>query len=245
MKKKLLSVLFFINFCLQATIDDQLFVQANSYFFNGEFAKARQSYEQLPNKNSIIWHNIGNCYYNEDNCTQALVCWKRAELGATFNQLGKLLELERTVLEKYHVSCDGVFMTTLKRCILGCPKIFMQLLLMLCFLLFLAFFYSCYIKKKQLINQISCNKRYFIILLISIISLLLLLAAREKFTQEKLGVVSQQKITVHIGPEKSFQQKMTLPQGCILQIVDQQSDMLKIYCDQGTGWIKAEDVEIV
>lgn len=245
MKIKLLLSILVSSLLLQSVSHEELFLQANKHFFEGQFEKARHCYEQLPHKNSVIWHNIGNCYYNENNCTKALVCWRRAQPDATFNQLGQLLDLERVVLEKYNFPCDGIFMRTTKRVILALPKILIQLLLLLCFLLFLSLFYQCCIQKTEQLYQLSCKKRYFIILLLSIVILLLLLAAKEKFMQEKQGVVLQQKISVHIGPEASFQQKMTLPEGCIVQVLDEKSGMTKIDCPQGSGWITSDSIEIV
>lgn len=223
----------------------ELFLQGNRNFCEGDFKAARQCYEQVPHKSSAVWHNMGNCYYNEHNDAQALVCWRRAQKDAGFNQLEQLFESEQMVLKKLNCSHDGIYMRGVKKVILALPKIVLQLLAILFLLLFLYWFYQCLIRKSDAYQLLSCRKRYLIMLGLGIIVCLLLLGAKEKFLQEKQGVLIHDKVVVHAGPEQSFHKKSQLPLGCVVQVVDETSDMVKISCDKGSGWIISSNVEIV
>lgn len=245
MKKTMFFILLLMSAFLPAQSSQELFLQGNKHFFNGQFDKARQCYEEIPEKNSVIWHNIGNCYYNENKCSKALVCWRRAQTGASFQQIGQLLDLEKIVLEKYHFPCDGIFMKSLKQIILSVPKLLLQFLLLLCFLFFFFLFYKCYLQKGQKTSRLLCKKRYFISLLLTTVVFMLLLGAKAKFMKEKQGVVTTQKVAVYVGPETTFHQKITLPESCIVQILDEKPGMFKVVCSEGAGWITSDAVEIV
>lgn len=245
MKKNILFVVLLMFQICKATSVQELFLQGNQYFMNGDFVKARECYEQIPHKNADLWQNIGNCYYNESNDAKALVCWKRAQRDAGYNQLDQLFESEKLVLNKVNCPCDGVFIRGVKKVILALPKLLMQVLLMLFLLLFLVLFYECVLQKKKKYTSIACKKSYLCFLLFSIVVLMLLIAAKDKFVKEKQGVIMQHKVAVHVGPESSFHQKTVLPQGCIVEVIDEDRGMYKISCSQGFGWIASENIEIV
>lgn len=245
MKKSFLFITIFVSQVVIGIPDQELFLQGNQRFFDGKFDKARNCYEQIPHKSSAVWHNIGNCHYNEENGAKALVCWRRAQLGAGFYELGQLLESERIALEKYNCPCDGIFIRGVKRVILSLPKFLMQLLLTIYFILLLTLCYQCLIKNRKKYRLIPCKKQYLFLLIFAIVVLLLLIAAKDKFTKEQQGVIVHQKVSVHVGPETSFHKKTALPLGCIVQVIDEQKGMVKITCSQGSGWITHDNVEIV
>lgn len=223
----------------------ELFLQGNRNFCEGNFECARQCYEQIPYKNSVVWQNLGNCYYNENNGAKALVCWMRAQKDARLSQLDQLFESEKLVLQKFNCPCDGIFIRGVKKTILIIPKILLQFMTILCLLMFLYWFYKCLIKKSEAYQLFSCRKRYMLLLGFGIIICLLLLGAKEKFLKEKQGVIMHEKISVHAGPETSFHKKAQLPLGCVVQVLDEKQDMIKISCDKGSGWIASSDIEIV
>jgi tetratricopeptide (TPR) repeat protein len=240
MKKRFIIALFFIFHLIQSSQDQELLNQASSFFLQGKFSQAREIYEKIQSKDSAIWNNIGNCFFNEKDYLKALICWKRAENGATFNQLKKLYDSENTVLENMSCYHENNFLQIIKQIILGSSKLFLQFLLLILLTIFL---FICY---KNIYKQKSFNfkKRYFL-LLIAIFSTLLILISKQKLIYEKCAVVISAKATTYIGPETTFPQKDTLSLGNIVTILDKKSEMTKVKSHKSSGWIKNENIEII
>lgn len=225
---------------VKAVPDQELFLQGNSFFLQGQFSQARQSYENMLHKNSVVWHSIGNCYFNEKNNIKALICWKRAERGASFSQLGQLFKSESIVFEQLGNPYDSFFIRSMKRVLLVFPKMLMQLLLLIFLLSFLMIFYSCFVQK----NQSLCKKKYFWLSLGAIIIVLSVLVIKEKQMLYKEAVVLQ-KTPVFVGPDTTFSQKAILPSGCVVRSLDEKQGMMKVTSLQGSGWIARDAVEII
>lgn len=239
--------LFFITIAQfsYAIPPQELFLQGTKFFYDGDFKQAQDCFEQLPYRNATVWQNIGNCCYNQQDQARALICWKRAQKQATFNQLDQLFESERLILQTFDCPCDGIFMRGVKKIILTLPKLLLYVWLLVLLILFISLFYQCVMQSKDLKSLLPCKKGYFLLLIMSIVICMLLIAAKEKFTREKQGVLIHQKVMVYTGPESSFYQKMTLPEGYLVDVVDEDKSMYKISCPKGSGWILASDIEIV
>ncbi len=239
-----LVIVVLTKLCL-AVPPQEYFLQGNKYFYDGDFAQARVCYEKIPAKSCSVWQNLGNCYYNEQNLVKALACWKRAQRGASYTQLGQLFETERLILEKFNCPCDGIFIRGVKRTILALPMLLLYSLLVSLLVLFILLFYQCIIKRRLSYKMLSCKNRYLCLLILGVVVLLLLIAAKEKFTKEKQGVLTHQKVVVYAGPETSFHQKSVLPQGHLVQVVDEYPGMCKIVHPSSSGWITSDSIEIV
>ena len=230
-------IFIFAVFFVQNNIissDQELFLQGNSYFLDGKFEKARQSYEAMVSKDSAVLQNVGNCFFNEKNVVQALIYWKRAEKGARFNQLRQLFELEHKALEQMQCQPESFLMRHIKQVVLGVPYLVLQIILLILCLLFIGFFYRGTIQKKRMF-----------ILLLSMGSILLWMVMYKKWLSKKEAVVVEQKIAVYIGPETNFPQKTTLSLGNIVEIVEEQQKMVRVASSQGTGWVVRDMIEIV
>lgn len=214
--------------------DQELFLQGNSYFLDGKFEKARQSYEAMVSKDSAMLQNVGNCFFNEKNAVQALIYWKRAEKGVSFNQLRQLFELEHKALEQMQCQSESFLMLHIKQIVLGAPYLVLQIILLILCLLFIGFFYRGTIQKKHIF-----------VLLLSMGLILLWMVVHKKWVLKKEAVVVEQKVAVYIGPETNFPQKTTLSLGNIVEIVEEQQKMVRVTSSQGTGWVVRDMIEIV
>lgn len=240
-----IAVLFFAFKIINAASHEELFLQGNSNFLKGNFKAARNYYEQIEPKSSAVWHNLGNCYFNESNKLKALISWKRAEKGASFSQLKKLLEAENRVAEQMHFSHSSATMLKFKQLLTGIPFIFLQLILLLLLLLLLCLWYRCFKKSKIYLHLLQCNKKYALMLIAGILALLLIIATKEKYLHKKEAVVTQDKAAVYIGPEVTFSQKTVLPLGCIVQVLEKKENMIKVRFSQGSGWVLLDNIEII
>lgn len=239
-----LMVTAFLYQMLGAMSDQELLLQGKTYFFEGDFNKALLCYEQISQKNSIVWLNMGNCYFNEKNNIKALLCWKRAEKHATFSQLGKLFESENKVCELLNCHQDSFFIQLFHRITWGFSLIKMQIILLMLLILLVCLWYQSFVKKSSFLF-ISCKKKNILVLLFLICSMCVIIMLKVKHVSKKQAVIMQSKVAVHVGPETTFAQKILLSMGTVVEIVDEKNDMIKIIYPQGSGWILADRVEVV
>ena len=240
MKKILLYSVIFLPYILFASSNKEFFLQGNAEFFKGNFVQARHYYEQIPHKSSVVWQNIGNCYFNETNFSKAILCWKRAEQNAGLFQYRQLLTYQQHALEKCHCLAENMLLWYGKYALLCLPAMLLYVLLLIAFIYLLVVCYQCINKENK-----ACRKQSLFLTILSIFVLLLLLIMHKKITVQKEAVVMSPNVSLYAGPEMSFHQKTFLPQGCIVQLLQQQTNMSKVTCSYGNGWICTNDIEIV
>lgn len=236
-----MTMLFFLDQTAQCQSNQELFLQGNNYFLKGNFNKACDCYEQISEKNSAVWHNMGNCFFNEKNNIQAIICWKRAERNASFRELGKLFNSQSKAFEQMHLSYDGFVMQKIKQVCMIVSVIQLKILLLVFLLLFLYVCYYCFLQSKRL----SCKKRYIIGLLLGIMSMVFALYLKEKWLHKKEAIIIHEKVPVYIGPEVTFSQKTILPLGCVVEVLEEKQGMIKIIYPQVCGWVSSQNVEIL
>lgn len=61
------------------------FLEANQFCKAGEYVKALDIYEKINHKGSVVWYNIGNCYFYQKKFPKALWAWLHACKGGDQN----------------------------------------------------------------------------------------------------------------------------------------------------------------
>lgn len=238
-------ILFSLLFCLKVfpTIPVQeSFLQGNQHFLKGQFDQAIACYDKINDKNFVVWQNLGNCYFNQNDIAKAVVCWRRAHKGAGYRKLRQLLEAEKAALQK--ISDQAVEpVSKVHQFLRLIPKLLLQLLLFILLLSFIFMFYK-YVWHGQG-SLSSQNKATFGLLLLAICLFFGLIIFKEKVIRQKLGVVMQSNSSVYVGPETTFSQRCLLHEGVVVQIVKKDSNMYKIVTDQDVGWIHSDLVEVI
>ncbi|MCX5923698.1 MAG: hypothetical protein NTU89_04000 [Candidatus Dependentiae bacterium] len=233
--------------------NQEFFVNGNNHFLHGNFAMARESYLKINEKSSVVWQNIGNCFFNEKNYAQALICWKRSEYGASWKQLGDIFRSEEKALIELRLPVPSIWHDVLKKILILMPKMLIQFLLFLMLILFLSFFYRCW-SMSFLYIVVSCNYKVAWFLMLGIIGCSILWFGKEQVFKERTAIVIHEKVVAYAGPETSFHQLFQLPLGATVHIVsnclpkDQKSldqNMHKLSYNGQLGWVKSGSVEIV
>jgi tetratricopeptide (TPR) repeat protein len=63
-----------------ATVESEaLFQEANKQYRAGKFEEAAVLYDKIEDKGSVVYYNLGNCYYQQGQAGKALLNWRRAE----------------------------------------------------------------------------------------------------------------------------------------------------------------------
>ncbi len=241
MKKIIVLVLFFISWSFLVISSETLLKQGNTLFLQGRFQEAVEKYESITSKNTTVWHNLGNCFFNEKKYVQALVCWNRAKMHASYRQLVALYASEKMVQKRLQLSQNSYVKTFLQVLVLGSSIKMLQLLL--CFLLLgiILLWYRAMRLKKSLYDY---KKVLFMLFGVAIL-LGYALLAKQQMIQQKNGIINVQLATVFVGPETTFAQKGTLPYGCLVHIVAIAESMCKITSSYGSGWVVCSHIEVV
>lgn len=71
------SLIIFANSIL-AMPAQELFLQANQLYLSQDYVGALAAYEKLEHKAGIVWHNMGNCYFYQNNLVFAIWAWVNA-----------------------------------------------------------------------------------------------------------------------------------------------------------------------
>jgi hypothetical protein len=233
--------------------NQELFVDGNNHFLNGDFVMARDSYLKINEKSSVVWQNIGNCFFNEKNYVQALIFWKRSEYGASFKQMEDIFRSEEKALVALQLPVPSFWHEQFKKILIVIPKLLIQVLLFLMLVMLLSFFYRCWSVSFFYI-VISCNYKVAWFLMLGIIGCSLLWFGKEQVFKQGAAIVVHQKVVAYAGPETSFHSLFQLPLGTIVHIVSnlspkdhkpQDENMHKISYKGQLGWVKSGCVEIV
>lgn len=64
--------------------NQETFLQANNEYQEKNYEKALTLYSKIKDKGAATWYNMGNCHYQLGHEADALICWKRAQQGASY-----------------------------------------------------------------------------------------------------------------------------------------------------------------
>lgn len=82
--RKTVIILTLTVFVCSAEQRQELFAQGNSAYKKYQWREALACYEAIDNKESVVWYNMGNCFYKIGDTLKAIVCWKRAQHDVSF-----------------------------------------------------------------------------------------------------------------------------------------------------------------
>ena len=224
--------------------DQLLFSHGNECFLRGQFSEARNSYEKIETKSLSVWQNMGNCFFNEKNYACALLCWKRAEFGANWFQLGILFSSEQKAKNMLHLVSDAWWKTKLKRFIF-CVSKKIVLNSLFCVLLFLLFFlYRCWNWSSKF-GFAKCNCKIIWILIFGIITLSFMWWQQKQMFCLGRSIAMQSNVIVYAGPDITFHQKFKILQGEELYIINTDTKMYKVVYNNKIGWVERCAIEII
>ncbi|MFA5998801.1 MAG: tetratricopeptide repeat protein [Candidatus Babeliales bacterium] len=249
MKKIILlsATIFCLYYAVFAQKDNQsLFSQANNHFMHGQFTLARENYEKIEDKNPAVWQNIGNCFFNEKKYANALVCWKRAQFGASWKQLGQIFSSEILALKALRLPLDPWWKYEIKRIIMITPILAWQIILfvLLCYLFIVSsryWYISSFVSRKH-------KETGFV--LFGILICCAIWYGQTRIFKKGRAIVVKEKVMVHAGPEKTFHSKYQLPIGSQLCVIGREQGMDNVVYKTELGktergWIVPDFIEIV
>lgn len=242
MKKYIFSLLLvFLQTLSMLGDDQQLFTKAHENFVQGDWEGALRNYRAITDKNSVVWQNIGICYFNQQQYAHALLYWQRAYKDCTLVQIGQLCTLEQRALEKLDFKIPSRGHYFCKRILLIIPLIFLQTLfaIMLCCMLWTLA--RCWRWKEIVI----CDRRWLRWIFLGCFLCGGLWYANRSFFQKNQAIVVKRDVLVYAGPERTFHMVTTLRQGSSVNVIQKKHGMYNITNHSIAGWVMQDTVEFI
>jgi len=242
MKKYIFYLFFSVLQSLNLWSDDQqLFLQAHENFVKGNWAGALRNYRAINHKNSVVWQNIGSCYFNQQQYAQALLYWKRAYQGCSILQVGPLCTLEQKALKKLNLNVPSKFHYLCKRMLLMIPLTLLQIIFVIMLLTILWILVRCWRWQEIVV----CDRRWLRWLLLSCFVCGSLWYGQHLFLQKNQAIVVKQDVLVYAGPERTFHVVKTLLPGNTVHVLQQKQGMYNITKHSVTGWVMQDTIEFI
>lgn len=238
--KKNIVIIFITFISINFFADDQfLFQQAQHRFAQEKWEKALLMYQDIKNKNSIVWQNIATCLFNIQQYPQALVAVKRAFFEVSFKQFHALEDLEKKIDIKLHIQPSSEFYFLLRKILYAIPLLVLQII----FLVILIQIFLMLLRRSRWHDFTHQEKRFLKKLMIVLTICTGLWYSKTLFFLNDKAIVIKSDARVYAGPDESFHDFEKLQQGIDVKIIKKQKNMYHIQTKTFSGWVKADVLE--
>jgi len=255
MIKKILKLFMVITFVLTSMLfgknNEEIYLQANEFYKNGNYDQACQLYKQIDNPSAQIYYNMGNCAYKLGNYGYALLYWKRAEKNwGLFNREDltyNLRLLERQLFEARNKGEDSdsaklnelkftayLIKSQLYSTAQSIPLLALQIIFL--FLWILLFLYKRYLYKKQ-------KKIIIVILFILLATSGAMIALKYSINLHEKAIVITKQATVFSGPDRTYQEIGIIPEATEVIVKKASGAFSKIKRKRMVGWVDSKTIE--
>lgn len=224
--------------------DEELFLQGQLHYQAADYAQALSCYQLMKNKGKAAFYNMGNCYTYLKSPVDALVCWYRAQKGASYQDYDAL---ETSIKDLRHEvrtgECSiygyGRVQRFFNRAFSPYSLLSMQLLL-ICFW-YLFFLLLRYYKRSVL----------FLLYLICILMGIFFVSGGVWFKSKQQwyrhAVVRSEQASLFSGPDTKYHVLFSVRLIDELQVCEHIPGWCRVQAGDGTkaGWIEEGDIEIV
>lgn len=249
MKKNIIIILL----SLTATISmaqkaDQMALNGNELYRQGDFAGAIHSYESAINQgrtSANLYYNLGNAYYRANEIPHAILNYERAlRLKPSMRDAKENLALAQNMTIDRIEKLPKLFIIRLYNNLsLHITPIAWRAIWLVLFALLIATITGIIIGRTLNIRRI-CLSSAIIIALFILLTTLFLISSTNHFNNHSDAIVMQQSLTVKSSPENQSADKLIIHEGTHVYINETLSEWCKITIDDGTtGWCKADAIE--
>lgn len=224
---------------LVAGPQEELFLQACTFYKNGEFHKALENFQKIEPKNSAVWYNMGNCAYLCNDMTQAYICWKKAERHAPTHIKNLIDKNVAVFLEKFgkhdHESLLAGFLQDVYTMLAKIPDGIVQLLFLFVWYVALAL-----ISMRKKISYVMC-----ILLGMAVIGFASLVIMHY-YAEERLeGIICKDETPLYAGPDDRYHMIGSLNHLDTIRVYQRIGSWCKVGNRSCTGWTPADSIELV
>lgn len=217
----------------------ELFAQGNNAYEQKQWSEALRSYEAISNKGCAVWYNMGNCFYKLGSRSRAIICWKRAMLGASVDEQMDIAKNLNIAYEKQGYKNNVPPYTFFEQWAYCVPLLPLQLLFLFCW-------YALWI---VLLFGVRGRPFLFYGIVVGLWCATLLVGNVVRiqyfFYTHKRGQVVKEQAHLFAGPHEQYHEVGTVGLFDELQINEKREGWYKVAKGDQHGWIPAAAVELI
>jgi len=243
LRKNVIKSLF-VSICIASALsaggDEELFLRGNKYYAQKDYDNALHTYDMISKKGRAVFYNMGNCFFRKEDYSRALVCWSRAEIGATPHEYNVIKRNKSLVLKKLGKHKEQSLWYKVFESLYVIMPYISLLLLQLLFLVCWWFFIFVMCKKQTGIRKVARS-----VVCVFIVFFATMLGVR--YTQEKdnQAIVIKKEAMLFAGPDKSFHQLSPIAYADSARVKEAREGWYKIQYAYMIGWVEADVIQII
>jgi len=205
----------------RAISDEELYLQGNSFYLQGDYAKALARYQDIKRKGPAVFHTMGNCYRYLSNPVEAIVSWRQAQRGAGRAEFDELECAIQDIKQNYYEQEDTDHLNRTQEnnkqdknkrdnnFWVYTERLFVPYSLLWVQIIFLFFWYLFFLLMYRKKNKVRVWGSWFTSLLYLCILGCMIFSGigmwlKNQEHRYKRAIVAQTAVTLHAGPQKKF-----------------------------------------
>lgn len=244
-------IIFVYLFCtLGFSQNQELFNKATTYYNEGEYTKAADSYLQILENgehSAALYFNLGNTYYKLNDIAPSIYYYEKALLlkpndKDIKNNLAYAQNMTLDAIEPLPQTSLAKFYNKLTHYLSFDQWAYVGIIFMLLFVgCYIAFYYFKFSTQKRIAFISS-----IIFLLGSLMAVFLAYFQFQKFNSDQPAIVFAEEVSIKSEPNNRGQTVFSLHAGTKVNILEHLNDWTRIGISDGsTGWIPSEEIKIL
>lgn len=239
----ILTLLFSVN-----TLFAQSAEQAESYYQNGDYAKAIEEYNAILNQgesSAELYFNLGNCYYKIGENTKAIINYERAKRLAPGDKDIKynLSLAQKATVDKIETLPEIFFVRWYNSFINSISVDGWAYLSVVLFILFLIMLCMFLFSNYSVVKKIG----FYIGIVAFIATIWSIAVANDRYTDEiehNQAIITTPSVTVKSSPDNSGTDLFVVHEGLKVDVISTIGSWYNIkLADGNEGWISGSDLE--
>jgi len=242
MKKSQYNIVFLLVFFAMITSvlcysssSEEAFLTANNFYEQKKYEDSLKLYSSIDKKGSAVWYNMGNCAFRMDNYIDAIVYWRRAELGASLKDFEDIENNILVAYEKLELTHERSFLDVIYKYISRVPIFLLQIV----FLVFWFTFFIMYFFLKQF--------RRFALTIFMVLNVLIgfLLLIKYGSLNYKKVIVVKSSASLFTGPDENYHVICKVPIISEMLVKEKKGKWYKVNSNGQIGWVFSEYIEVI
>ena len=202
------------------------FLQGNKAYQSGDYIKALEMYNAIPDKGPVLWHNTGLCYLQQKDYLNAFIAFSQGQRGASFSLFTQITALRDKVADTLGVAPEPFMVRFLRAFAAYVPLIFLQLLV-IALLMLVMLVWTVYLSINHFIK--------FLLVFLCIVGMVGLCGLRW-INDRTYGIILQDSL-VYVGPNENFHSNGSVKLGQCVSSMKHKEGWFKITTHDVTGWV--------